>query len=61
MSTTLLLQPVLTAILAVPLLGEGIGWGQLLGGAIVLAGIWLVYRQRAIQPESARRETAAND
>ena len=51
-ATTLLLQPVLTAILAVPLLGEGIGWGQVLGGAIVLAGIWLIYRQRAIQPET---------
>ena len=52
-SATLLLQPVLTALLAVPLLGEGISWWQLLGGSIVLAGIWLVYRQRAPKAPSA--------
>ena len=55
-STTLLTQPVLTAILAVPLLGEGIGWGQVAGGAIVLAGIWLVHRQRSL---AAGRAAAA--
>jgi len=52
-SATLLLQPVLTAILAVPLLGEVIGWSQVLGGAIVMGGIWLIYRQRAAQPVAA--------
>jgi drug/metabolite transporter (DMT)-like permease len=59
-STTLLLQPVLTAILAMPLLAEGIGWGQGLGGAIVLAGIWLVYRQRAATAQAAQVLDVAN-
>jgi len=44
---TLLGQPVLTALLAVPLLGEGLAWGQVLGGVMVLAGVLLVHRQRA--------------
>ena len=44
---TLLGQPVLTALLGVPLLGEGLDWGQVLGGVMVLAGVLLVHRQRA--------------
>ena len=43
-SPTLLLQPVLTALLAVPLLGEGISWEQALGGGVVLMGIWIIHR-----------------
>ena len=43
-SATLLLQPVLTAILAVPLLGEALGIRQLLGGLVALSGIFLVNR-----------------
>jgi drug/metabolite transporter (DMT)-like permease len=43
-SVTLLAQPVLTALLAVPLLGEALESRQLLGGAIALAGIYLVNR-----------------
>jgi drug/metabolite transporter (DMT)-like permease len=45
-SPTLLGQPVLTALLAVPLLGEPIGWAQVAGGALVLAGIYFVNRPR---------------
>jgi drug/metabolite transporter (DMT)-like permease len=41
---TLLGQPVLTALLAIPLLGEGLGAAQVVGGVVVLAGIWLVHR-----------------
>ena len=41
-SATLLGQPVLTAILAVPLLGEAMGPQQILGGAVALSGIYLV-------------------
>lgn len=40
---TLLGQPVLTAILAVPLLGQGLAASQIAGGVIVLGGIWLVH------------------
>jgi drug/metabolite transporter (DMT)-like permease len=43
-SATLLGQPVLTAILAVPLLGEAMGPQQLMGGGVALCGIYLVNR-----------------
>jgi len=43
-STTLLAQPVLTAIAAVPLLGETLTTEQLVGGLLVLVGIYLVHR-----------------
>lgn len=43
-SPTLLGQPVLTALLAVPLLGEPITSWQVAGGALVLAGIAVVHR-----------------
>jgi drug/metabolite transporter (DMT)-like permease len=43
-SPTLLGQPVLTALLAVPLLGEALGTVQMVGGLMVLGGIWLVHR-----------------
>jgi drug/metabolite transporter (DMT)-like permease len=45
-STTLLGQPVLTAILAVPLLHQPITAIQVVGGVVVLAGIWLVHQRR---------------
>ena len=45
-SPTLLLQPVLTAIFAVPLFGEKISPWHLLGGMAVLAGIYLVHRSK---------------
>jgi drug/metabolite transporter (DMT)-like permease len=41
-STTLLLQPVATLLLAIPLLGEWPTKQDLVGGALVLAGIWVV-------------------
>ena len=43
---TLLGQPVLAAILAIPILGEGLSWIQIGGGAVVLLGIYLVHRSR---------------
>jgi len=46
-SPTLLGQPVVTALLAVPLLGETFSARQLAGGAAVLAGVLLVHRSRA--------------
>jgi drug/metabolite transporter (DMT)-like permease len=44
---TLLAQPVMTAIFAIPILGERLAGLEILGGAIVLAGIYLVHRSRA--------------
>ena len=45
-SPTLIGQPVVTALLAIPLLGEGLRTEQWLGGLVVLAGIYLVHRSR---------------
>ena len=45
-SPTLLLQPVLTGLLAVPLLGETLSAVQIVGGLAVLAGIYVVHRSR---------------
>jgi drug/metabolite transporter (DMT)-like permease len=44
-SVSLLAQPVLAAVLAVILLGEGISVAQVVGGALVLGGIYLVHRK----------------
>lgn len=44
---TMLGQPVLTALLAIPLLGEALGWHQVLGGGMVVGGIWLVNQTRS--------------
>lgn len=41
-----LLQPVITAMLAVPLLGETISPGQIIGGFAVLAGVFIVQISR---------------
>lgn len=45
-STSLLAQPILTALLAIPLLGQSIGLVQLWGGALVMTGIIIVHRSR---------------
>lgn len=42
---TMLGQPILTAILAVPLLGEPITAFQLLGGSAVILGVYLIHRE----------------
>jgi len=46
-STTLLGQPVVTALLAGPLLGEKLQPAQIVGGAAVLLGVYIVHRSRA--------------
>jgi drug/metabolite transporter (DMT)-like permease len=43
-SVTLLGQPVITAILGVPLLGQAISLAQIIGGVSVLVGIFIVHR-----------------
>jgi len=45
-SPTMLGQPVLTALLAIPILGEPLHPVQWIGGLVVLAGIYLVNRSR---------------
>ena len=43
-SVSLLIQPVVATLLAWLLFAEPVGWVQFLGGAVVLAGIWLARR-----------------
>lgn len=43
-SPTLLGQPIMTALLAVPFLGETITLVQVVGGLLVLAGVWFIHR-----------------
>ena len=43
-SVSLLIQPVVAALVAWALFGEAIGPAQFIGGAVVLAGIWLARR-----------------
>ena len=43
-SVSLLIQPVVAAFVAWRLFGEAVGAQQLIGGAVVLAGIWLARR-----------------
>jgi drug/metabolite transporter (DMT)-like permease len=45
-STTMLFQPVITALLAVPLMGEPLTLAQAIGTAAVLGGIFLVNQSR---------------
>ncbi len=47
-SPTLLLQPVLTGLLAVPLLHEPLTAVQVIGGVAVLLGIYIVHRSRQV-------------
>ncbi len=52
-SPTLLGQPVITALLAGPLLGEELSAWQVISGVVVLVGVYLVHRsQRANRPEA---------
>ena len=46
-SPTMLAQPVLTAIFAIPLLGEMLSFWQIIGGMAVIAGVYTVHRSRA--------------
>jgi drug/metabolite transporter (DMT)-like permease len=48
---TLIGQPVVTALLAIPLLGEALRTEQWIGGLVVLVGIYLVHKSReGVQP-----------
>lgn len=50
-SSVVLLQPIVTAILAVLFIGQPIEPNQIFGGAFVLAGIYIVHRSRNRKPE----------
>ena len=39
-SASKLCEPVVAALLAIPLFGEYPGWLQLLGGSVILGGVW---------------------
>lgn len=54
-SPTLLGQPVLTAMFAALLLGERLNAGELLGGAVVLTGIYLVHFSRSSPDRVGRK------
>ncbi len=45
-SPTMLGQPVLTAVFAIPLLGEALSFWQIVGGLAVIAGVYTVHRSR---------------
>jgi drug/metabolite transporter (DMT)-like permease len=47
-SVGLLGQAPLTALLAIPLLGEPLSASQIIGGALVLTGIYVVNRRRTV-------------
>ena len=38
------LEPVLTVVLSVLLLGESFGWAQAIGGGIILGGLYILHR-----------------
>ncbi len=46
-ATTLLAQPVLTAFIAWLIFGEALTFWQIIGGAAVLGGVYIVHRSRA--------------
>jgi drug/metabolite transporter (DMT)-like permease len=50
----MLSQPVVTALLAVPLAGEGLSAGEIAGGVAVLAGIYIVNRSQASRPPAPK-------
>src|SRR5579859_3133874 len=52
-SVSLLAQPVITALISVPLLGEGISWAQLGGGGLVLLCIYLANRRSGVPAVAA--------
>lgn len=43
-SPTMNLQPVLTALLAIPIMGETLRWNQIVGGIVVVSGIYILNR-----------------
>lgn len=57
-SVSLLVQPVITALLSIPLLGEFLGAQQIIGGALVLSGVYLVNRRVAPRGDTVEQPSA---
>jgi drug/metabolite transporter (DMT)-like permease len=55
---TLILQPVVTALIAIPLLGEYLHLWQIVGGGTVLVGIFLVHKSRQESSEQMQEKPA---
>lgn len=55
-SPTMISQPVLTALLAIPLAGQALQPAQVLGGIVVLAGIYLVNISRSAPAPAPPRD-----
>jgi drug/metabolite transporter (DMT)-like permease len=56
----LLAQPVITGLLAIPILGERLTWPQVAGGALALTGIYLCLRRPGAEaPAQAQLEARA--
>ncbi|MDD2197146.1 MAG: EamA family transporter [Bacteroidales bacterium] len=45
-SVTLLSQSIVTALVAIPVLGESLSMNQIVGGLLVLSGVYYVNRRR---------------
>jgi drug/metabolite transporter (DMT)-like permease len=60
-SVSLRAQPVITALLAVPLLGEPISAYQIGGGLFVLLGIYIVNRRSAVSVEEPREREESKE
>jgi drug/metabolite transporter (DMT)-like permease len=48
-------EPLVTVVIAWAVLGERVSWAALLGGAVILAGIWMVNRPVAPQVRGKRK------
>lgn len=57
----LYIEPLVTVIVAWAVLGERLTWASLLGGAIILAGIWMVNRKLAAPQVEKKEALAASD
>jgi drug/metabolite transporter (DMT)-like permease len=57
-SVSLLSQPVITALLSIPLLGELLSVQQTIGGALVLGGIYLVNRRSSSGSSTSKQPLA---
>ena len=44
----LFIEPLVTMLLALIILGEPVTWASLLGGAVIIAGVWMVNRKPVI-------------
>jgi drug/metabolite transporter (DMT)-like permease len=58
-SATMILQPMLSAIVAIPLIGENLVASQWVGGVAVLGGIYLVNRSMGSEPKGIEEKATS--